>query len=132
MARQNGIVSWSSTDVRILLAGMSNMLSNIVSAVIGQLPDSVVAGRAEEPNDLLSEVRQANADVVILQDAHPDNADSFAVLWRSFPSLLVVAITADGSSGYLHELRPCSTYLEELSAGVLQAALQGDHGRMMN
>jgi DNA-binding NarL/FixJ family response regulator len=125
-------VSWSFTDVRILLAGMSNMLSDIVTAVIAELPDSVVAGHAGEHDDLLSEIRLTNADVVMLQVARPGDAESFTPLLRGFPALRVVAMTTDGSSGYLYELRPTVTYLAELSAASLRMALRGDHGLAVN
>lgn len=118
--------------MRILLAGMSTMLSNIVSAVIEQLPDSTVAGRVEDRALLLVEVGLVNADVVMLQDPHPEAAQSFLTLLRSFPTVRVVAITDDGSSGYLHEMRLTSAHLPELSACVLQAALSGEWARMLN
>jgi len=111
---------------------MSNMLSNIVAAVIDQIPDSVVAGRSDTRDHLFSDVRLMNADVVVVQDENPDKIDSFLALLRRFPALLVVAITADGTAGYLHELRPHTTYLAELSAAALQVALGGDHQRTIN
>src|SRR5437660_5420238 len=111
---------------------MSNMLSNIVAAVVDQMPDSVVAGRSDTRDHLFSDVRLTNADVVMLQDEHPDKTESFLELLRRFPALLVVAITADGTAGYLHELRPHTTYLAELSAAALQVALRADHQRTDN
>ena len=73
-----------------------------------------------------------HADVIMLQETHPDDVGSFAALLRRFPALRVVAITADGGTGYLHELRPCSTYLPELSVKLLAAALQSDRDRTIN
>jgi hypothetical protein len=109
--------------VRILLAGMSNMLSSIVTAALAQAPDIVVVGRIGDDEDLASGIRLTSADAVILQTSDPGAGESFAPLLRSFPTLKVVAIDRTGS-GFVQQLHPYSTRIAELSANALQSALR--------
>lgn len=109
--------------MRILLAGMSNMRSNIITAALAQAPGIVVAGHVGEGQDLAFEIRMTRADAVIVQVRQPGTAEDFAILLRTFPALKVVAIDRTGSSGFVHQLRPYSTRLAELSADVLQSVL---------
>ena len=105
------------------------MLVSIVTAALAQASDMVFAGQIGERDDLVSEIRLKRADRVMLQATQPGNIDEFVPLLQEFPKLKVVAITSDGSSGFLHELRPFSMRLTELSADVLQSALRAGSER---
>jgi hypothetical protein len=109
--------------VRILLAGMSNMLSSIITAALAQAPDLVVAGQIGDDEDLTVQISLMNADAVIMQSSSPGASERFVPLLRRFPELKVVAIHSASNSGFVHRLRPYSTRLPELSADVLQAVL---------
>jgi len=87
--------------VRILLAGMSNMLSSIITAAIAHAADIVVAGRVGNEEDLVTKVGSIGADAVIVQTDRPDAIDSF-----------------------VHQLRPQSIRLPEISADLLQSVLR--------
>jgi hypothetical protein len=50
--------------MRILLAGMSTMLTGIVTAALEQSLDITIAGVASESNDLAAQVGSAQADAV--------------------------------------------------------------------
>jgi chemotaxis response regulator CheB len=110
--------------VRILLAGMSNMLAAIVTAVLTQLPDTIVAGAIGEGEDIVTRIRRTRSDVVVIEASEPGNPNEFAPLLRKFPGLKVVAIASGTNNGFLHELRLHSLLLPELSAEVLQTALR--------
>jgi hypothetical protein len=110
--------------VRILLAGMSNMLSSIITAALAQAPDLVVAGQIGYDEDLTTQISLTNAYAVITQSSTPAAIERFVPLLRRFPELKVVAIHGTSSSGFVHQLRPYSTRLPELSADVLQAVLR--------
>jgi hypothetical protein len=116
--------------VRILLAGLSNMLSDIVTAALASLPEITVVGRITGSVDLSLELRLMNADAVIAQTSQPANADRFLPLLRSFPELKIVAIDSGGAMGFVHQLRPSSLRLTELSAEVLYTALIGTTERL--
>jgi DNA-binding NarL/FixJ family response regulator len=109
--------------VRILLAGMSNMLSSIITAALAQAPDLVVVGQIGDEEDLTTQISLTNADAVITQSGRPGAIERFVPLLRRFPELKVVAIHGASNKGFVHQLRPCSTRLSELSADVLQAVL---------
>jgi chemotaxis response regulator CheB len=110
--------------VRILLCGMSNMLVSVITGVLARFPDMTVVGRAGANDDLFTMIGSTQADVVMTQSADPDRIADFEPLLRGFPVLKVVAIAVDGNSGCLHELRPCSLPLPELSAELLSTALR--------
>jgi hypothetical protein len=111
-------------QVRVLLAGMSNMLSNIITGALAQAPDIVVTGQVGKDADLAAEVRGVSADGVIVQTSQPEAGEVFAPLLRIFPALRVLAIDAAGRNGFVHELRLFSIPVAELSADVLQSALR--------
>jgi hypothetical protein len=110
--------------VRILLAGMSNLLSNIVTAALAEASDIVVAGQVADAGDLASQIRLTSADAVIVQTSHPSAVATFIPLLHTFPALKVVAIDSTVSGGFLHQLRPYSSRLAEVSVDVLLSALR--------
>src|SRR5271169_3540957 len=77
--------------VRILLAGMSNMLSNIVTAALARAPDIVVAGHVADTDNLASQICFTGADAVIVQTSRPSAAATFLPLLHTFSTLKVVA-----------------------------------------
>jgi chemotaxis response regulator CheB len=110
--------------MRIILAGMSNMLTSIITAALGQAPEIIIAGVAGERDDLAARVAATQADAVVMQMAEPGDFAQFRPLLLGFPLLKVIGITSDGKSGFLHELHPRSTRLVEISPTTLLAALQ--------
>ena len=111
--------------MRILLADMTAMLASIIDVVLGGAPDLVVAGRSRAGDDLVAQIRLAHADVMMMSSPDPGNIDNLVALLGNCPSLRVLAIAADCSSGYVHELRPHSTRIANISAEVLVAAVRG-------
>jgi hypothetical protein len=103
---------------------MSNMLSSVVTAALAPAPDLVVAGQVGADEDLTVQIRLTRADAVIVQSSRPGAADSFVPLLRCFPALKVVAIDGTSSNGFVHQLRPYSFRLPELSAHLLQSVLR--------
>jgi hypothetical protein len=103
---------------------MSNMLSAIITAAIAHAADIVVAGRVGDDEDIATKIGLLGADAVIVQTDRPDVAESFVPLLRGFPALKVMAISGDCSRGFLHQLRPQSIRLPEISADLLQSVLR--------
>ena len=110
--------------MRILLAGMSNMLSNIVAAALAQAPDIVVAGRVANEAELAASIRRESADAVIVQTGEPAAPARFTALLQGFPDLKVVAIDPSGKRGALHQLRPYSLHFTDVSVDTLLSALR--------
>jgi hypothetical protein len=110
--------------VRILFAGTSNMLSSIITAALAESPDLVVVGHVLEQQDLTAQIALRSADAVIAQSSAPAAIERYVPLLRRFPELKIVAIDGASNTGFVHQLRPYSTRLPELSADVLQAELR--------
>ena len=124
----SGVIDREQPHVRILLAGMSNMLSSIVTAALSQEPDIIITGQIPASDDLASEIQGANADVLIVQMDPPSATDIFLPLLGSFPNLVVMAINSGCTGGFVHRLRPCSLRVPEISAGVLKTILRAQPG----
>jgi hypothetical protein len=110
--------------MRILLAGMPNMLTGIITAALQQSPDVAIAAVVNERKSLSRQIRASRAEAVIMQIAEPGNFEHVRSLLLSFPTLKIIGIRSDGESAFLHELHSRSTQLVELSAATLLAALQ--------
>ena len=109
--------------MRILLAGMSNMLTSIIDAALQQSPDTVIAGVANDRTSLSRQIRATRAEAVIMQTAEPADFEQIRPLLMRLPTLKIIGIRGDGKSAFVHELYPRSTQLVELSAATLLAAL---------
>jgi hypothetical protein len=112
--------------VRVLLAGMSKLLANIVAATLALAPDIVLVGVDGEDEDVVTTIGATRADALVTQANEPQDGEAFRPLLLGFPALKVIVIGGDGSRGFLHELRLVSTCLEELSSNSLLAALRGE------
>lgn len=99
------------------------MLSSIVTAALAQAPDLVVAGQSGDDEDLTAQISLTSANAVITQSTRPGAVERFVPLLRRFPTLKVVAIDSVSNTGFVHQLRPYSIRLPELSADVLQSVL---------
>jgi hypothetical protein len=104
---------------------MPKMLLDILSHVVASEPDMVVAGWVEDDEDLLAAIRRARANVILVGQAAEDAQEKYASLLLARPRLKVVAITGDGKTGLLYELRPKRVPLGEISADVLRKAIRG-------
>ncbi len=100
------------------------MLVNILTAVLAQMPDVVVAGSLADGEDMAASIRATRSDIVMIQARRPADAGEFEPLLRQFPALKVVAIARGSRNGFVHELRLNSLPLPELSAEVLQTVLR--------
>lgn len=100
------------------------MLSNIVTAAIAPMPDVIVAGHVAKSTDVASEIDANGADAVIVQTREPGATASFMPLLRQFPNLKIIAISAAGTEGFVHQLRPYCIRFAELSTDALRSALR--------
>jgi DNA-binding NarL/FixJ family response regulator len=110
--------------IRIVLAGMSRMMLEMIEAIIASQPDFYIAGRIASDGNLGAAARRHRADVLIVMQ--PDdsgseiNADQ--MFWRR-PSK-VLAIAEGGRKGVVFVLRPHAARLGELSADKLVEAVR--------
>lgn len=113
--------------VRILFAGIPQMLEEIVERAARAAPDVEIVGTAL-PADLASAVARTRADVAIL--ALPDGAALAAYddMLYTHPRTRLLAVTDDGRGALLHRLRPQTVTLGELSAEGLLNAVRSPEG----
>ena len=117
--------------MRVLLAGMTNLLFQIVAGVVSRTPETEVVGSVDDVENLAAQVRSSGADVLMMPVSdRPDDEAVWPLLYQ-FPRLKVVVIARNGEGGFVHELRPLVQALHELSTGVLQAVLQRDSAGAM-
>jgi hypothetical protein len=99
------------------------MLSSIITAALTQTPDLIVAGQVDAGQDLALQIQLTAADALIVQASRPDDAATFSPLLYRHPTLKIIAIDSATNSGFVHELRPRSLHLPELSAELIQSVL---------
>ena len=112
-------------QIRVLLVRMPKMLLDILSRIVASELDMVVAGWVENDEDLLAATRRTRANVIVVGQAAEDERQNYAPLLLSRQKLRVVAITGDGKTGSLYELRPQRVPLGEMSADALCNAIRG-------
>ena len=118
--------------MRILIAGMSNMLFEIVTEVLAQSPETIVVARVADRGSVPSQIRSAHTDAVMMQTAASQDASDVWRLLYQFPTLKVVTIAGDGRGGFVHELLQSTRALAELSGETLRLALRGQTGGTMH
>jgi len=108
---------------RILLAGMSGMMQEVMEAILALHPEFHLAGFVPEGSDLAAAVRRYRADVLVVmrpRDSGPQT--NVEAVFRQRPER-VVSIAGNGQDGILYVLRPHEIPLPELSVETLVAAI---------
>jgi hypothetical protein len=110
--------------IRIVLAGMSKIMLELIEAIIASQPDFYIAGRIAADGNLRAAVRRHRADVLIVMqpDGSGSEINADQVFWHR-PSK-VVAIAEGGRKGMVFVLRPHAARLGELSADKLVEAVR--------
>jgi len=113
---------FSLRSVRVLMLGMPIMLRQILRSVVVGIPG--VSDVTELPhNDLRSpEVLVSGADLVIVGDEEASE-EEIAALLRRHRRLRVLAVSSQGTSGFLYEMTPSRTRIEELSHDAVTDAV---------
>ncbi len=105
---------------------MPKLLLDMLDRVVASAPDMSVVGRTEE-NDLAAAATRMRADVILVGEEMKPRPGEYAKLLIRHPRLKVLAITDDGKTGTLHEMRPQRFPLGEISADSLRDAIRGRH-----
>jgi hypothetical protein len=109
---------------RIVVAGMSGVMLELMKAILAAQPEFHVAGRVPVDDGLVAAMRHYRADVLVLMQPSDDKHEVSAeqMFWRR-PSK-IVTITSDGQDGTVYVLRPHATPLRGLSVDVLVNAIR--------
>jgi DNA-binding NarL/FixJ family response regulator len=114
--------------IRILLAEMPEMLSDIVAEVVASEPDFTVIARMAAADDVGAAARRLRADVVMVRHAGDGHDIDYSTLAIAHRPIKVIALAEDGREGFLYELRPHRVPLGEISARGLVAAIRAAAG----
>lgn len=114
--------------IRILLASLPRLLSDVLTETIKEQPDMAVVdwseGNGSEGGTLADAVVTSGADAVIIGVA----SDSVPVAYRDLlcgnPRLKVLAIVGEGRRGWLYEVGPHQVLLGQMSPSGLLARLR--------
>lgn len=107
------------TSIRVLLAGMPRILVGIVKDIIISHEGIDVAGEIDGHRGLLEAAIRTQADVVVLREPAGSTSEIYRELLYGRPQLKILAITADGRRGFLHDLQPRVVALGEMSSTTL-------------
>jgi len=119
----------SVRQIRVLLADMPRMLIDMLTDIVMAHPEMMISGKVDETTDICAAAEMAEADVVILSEPTGRQRRCHRELLYSRPRLKVLSITRDGHQFFLHELRPFSAPLGEISRESLVQAIRSSGQR---
>jgi hypothetical protein len=113
--------------IRILLLNMPKIMASIVAGIVLGCDNIKIVDGAVAAHGIFGAVSAAKADIVVLGDGSGSDEDYEAILYQR-PRLKIIALSADGRRGFIHELRPRVQMIADLSADSLIAAIRGNGG----
>jgi DNA-binding NarL/FixJ family response regulator len=114
--------------IRIVLASLPRMFAEIVRKVLGTAPDFEVVAAVGSLEELEDALAVHDADVVVAGVAGPNGRGRFDALLRAHPAVRVFSLEGDGRQTLLHELRPHSVLLGNVSPEGLIDAIRASAG----
>lgn len=110
--------------IRVLLGDMPRILRELIDGAIAETADMTVVGAVDSRERVASSLERTMADVLII--GAPDDAASVQLqsLLYMRPRLRLVTIGHDGRSTALHQLRPFTVSLGDVSPDVLLDAIR--------
>lgn len=112
------------SKVRVLVAGMPRMLTDMIRSIVMSQADLEFAGEAEGGAGLALTAKQSRADVLVIGAAAVQDASGYNDLLYQHPRMSIVAIDADARGAQIFDLRPHVFHLGEISPTTLVAALR--------
>lgn len=111
--------------IRVLLADMPRMMRDIIRDITSSHKDIDVIAELAQRDELIEAAIRTRADVVVVGKVTGSGQDEYRDLLRKRPRLKILAISADGRRGFLHELQPRVIPLGEVSPDSLIEAIRG-------
>jgi DNA-binding NarL/FixJ family response regulator len=110
--------------IRILLAEIPPMLSDIVRDTVANEGDMMVVGEFTERGALLEGLASGGADVVILGTSEPEEAAVPYRILATSPHIKVLMLEIRGRRAVIYELRPRRRPLGDVSPQRLVKAIR--------
>jgi len=112
------------TKIRILLASMPTMLTDIITDLVSAQGDMLVVAKAPTAVDWVGAARRSAADIVIVRQPQGGQADDPLADVAALGRLRILAIDDGGRTGSLYRIHPERVALGELSGERLVAAVR--------
>jgi hypothetical protein len=100
------------------------MLQSLISSILVQEPDIVIAGHVAHEEPLDSTIATTRADVVIICEQEPEAAPNYNDTLLSHPRIKLLLIAHAGQDGYLYALAPRLMPIPDLSVATLLTAIR--------
>ena len=110
--------------IRVILGEMPGMLREMIGAAIDEAPDMTVVATVDDRSMLASSIAQTEADVLVVSAPDGQGAEALQPLLYRQPRLTLLTIGNNGHSTALHELRPYTLTLGEVSPAELVDAIR--------
>ncbi len=110
--------------IRVHLGPMPEMLRTIMSDLLSQEPDMVIAGESGRHEDSLPNAREQHADILVTQDNLRQSDTSCLALVLADPPLGIFAVSADGHSAAGVTLVRRRISVESQGRSMLAAAIR--------
>lgn len=108
--------------IRILLAELPQMLSDLLKQAAARRPDMEIVGEFTDGMSLLLAADETHADAVVLGLHDGELPGICSHLLSEYPRIKLFAVAADGGHAMLYELRPQKVPISETSPeGLLDA-----------
>ena len=108
--------------VRVVLAGLPRMLTDIVQRVLAEAPDLEVVQSPAGFEALMDSLDANDPDVLVTGLSPAQTIDQFDTVLRAHPALRIFALEGDGRRAVLYELQPHSVPLGDVSPeGLIDA-----------
>ena len=104
------------------------MLDSLLSGLLLSASDMAIVGRVPEGQHFTAAIEATGPDVAIIGGQTGEWAQSLNDTLFSHPRLKLLLITAAAQDGYVCELKPRLTQLQELSATALLGAIRDGNG----
>jgi hypothetical protein len=120
--------------IRVLLANMSPMLSDIIKSIIASEENFILVGQVSIPDEVSIRdelVRVAvgrRTDVIIVGPLPAAETRDYREFLYRRPRMRIIAIAVGGRHALVHELQPRIIPLDEVSPASLIAAIRGTSG----
>ncbi|MEP6732535.1 MAG: hypothetical protein ABJE10_17960 [bacterium] len=114
--------------IRILLAEVPRMLSEIIESVVEGQEDMSIVGAIDTRDRVLATLETTHADVVIVGLRSAETTTALDPVLYDRPRLKLLAISGDGRSSYLYELKPYCKPLGDVSPSGLVDAIRAMAG----
>ena len=114
--------------IRILLAGIPRLLREIIESVVATQPDMSIVDINETRERVTAALDDTPADVVIVGLRGGETTSTLDPVLYERPQLKLLAISGDGRSSFLYELRPHRVSLGDVSPEGLVDAIRTSVG----